>query len=259
MKKKRRERLKELYHNEKAVFYVYIILRLIVIAAIVLSAVNRNFESVFVCGLTLILFTVPFFIEENFGIEIPSALQIIIICFIFAAEILGELGEFYTRVPYWDTMLHTVNGFLCAAVGFSLVDILNSSKTLKFNLSPFFLSVVAFCFSMTIGVLWEFFEFGCDYFLNIDMQKDHIVNVINSVKLHPDGANKVITIDNIQKTTVDGIELPIQGYLDIGLYDTMKDLLVNFVGAVVFSVIGYFYVKNRGKGEFAKKFIPTVK
>ncbi len=259
MNKKRTDKLKELYKKDKPVFFVYIVLRIIVIASIVLSALNKNFESVFVCALTLILFTIPFFIEENLGIEIPSALQIIIICFIFAAEILGELGEFYVKFPYWDTMLHTLNGFLCAAVGFSLVDVLNRNSRIKFSLSPFFLSVVAFCFSMTIGVLWEFFEFSCDFFLNIDMQKDTVINVINSVKLNPEGANKVISVTGIEKTTVNGTELPVNGYLDIGLFDTMKDLLVNFIGALIFSFIGYFYVKNRGEGKFAKKFIPTIK
>ena len=259
MTKKRIKKLKEQYKNEKSVFFVYIILRLIVIASIIFSALNRNFESVFVCALTLILFTVPFFIEENLGIEIPSALQIIIILFVFAAEILGELGEFYVKFPYWDAMLHTLNGFLCAAVGFSLVDILNRNSRIKFSLSPFFLSVVAFCFSMTIGVLWEFFEFSCDILLNIDMQKDTVINVINSVKLNPSGANKVVSITDIGKTVIDGKELNINGYLDIGLFDTMKDLLVNFVGAVIFSFIGYFYVKNRGEGKFAKKFIPTIR
>ncbi len=259
MNKKRTAKLKELYQKEKTVFFVYVILRIIVIASTILSALNRNFESVFVCVLTLILFTVPFFIEENLGIEIPSALQIIITLFIFAAGILGELGEFYVKFPYWDTMLHTLNGFLCAAVGFSLVDILNRNSRIKFSLSPFFLCVVAFCFSMTIGVLWEFFEFGCDIFLNIDMQKDTVINIINSVKLNPDGANEVVSIANIKTTVIDGTKLPVYGYLDIGLFDTMKDLIVNFIGAIVFSFIGYFYVKNRGEGNFAKKFIPTLK
>ena len=80
--------------------------------------------------------------------------------FIFSAEILGEISSFYVLFPFWDTTLHTLNGFLAAAIGFSLVDLLNRSDRVKFDLSPLFLSITAFCFSMTIGVLWEFFEFA---------------------------------------------------------------------------------------------------
>lgn len=146
-----------------------------------------------------------------------------------------------------------------AAIGFALVDILNRSKRITFQLSPVFLAVVAFCFSMTIGVVWEFFEFSMDMFFNLDMQKDTIVHSISSVMLDPTNSNVPVGIDNITDVTVNGKSLGLGGYLDIGLIDTMKDLLVNFIGAVVFSIIGYFYVKNRGKGRFAKGLIPRLK
>ena len=178
--------------------------------------------------------------------------------FIFAAEILGEMGSYYTKVPYWDTILHTVNGFLCAAIGFALVDILNRNERIKFKLSPIFLAVVAFCFSMTIGVLWEFFEFFCDVLLGMDMQKDFVVSTVISTYLGTSTHDPVV-LDNIKDVMVDGVALDVEGYLDIGLYDTMKDLFVNFIGASVFSVIGFFYVKTRGKGKLAKQFIPKLK
>ena len=160
-------------------------------------------------------------------------------------------------------MLHTLNGFLCAAIGFSLLDILIRNEKLKFSLSPVYLAVVAFCFSMTIGVLWEFFEFSMDQLFLLDMQKDTIVNSIGSVMLDPAGGNHPIAIKHITDVivvTADGAQqsLGLGGYLDIGIIDTMKDLFVNFIGAVVFSFIGFFYVKNRGKGKFAPQFIPTV-
>lgn len=244
--------------EHKATFAVYLILRLIVIAVLVLSIIGRRFENVFVCSLTLVLFLVPAFFQKNFGIQLPSTLEIIIMLFIFAAEILGEIGAYYVKVPLWDTMLHTVNGFLCAAVGFSLVDLLNRNNRFRFNLSPLYLSIVAFCFSMTIGVLWEMFEFGADMLLGMDMQKDFIVTKISSVALDPTLSNKVVAIDNISEVFVNGTPLGLGGYLDIGIIDTMKDLIVNFVGAVVFSVIGFFYVKSRGRNRFAEKFIPKV-
>ena len=243
--------------EHKVTFAVYVVLRLVVIAVLVLSLINRRFENVFVCAMTLVLFLVPAFFQKNFGIELPSTLEIIIMLFIFAAEILGEIGAYYVKVPLWDTMLHTVNGFLCAAVGFSLVDLLNRNNRFKFNLSPIYLSIVAFCFSMTIGVLWEMFEFGADMLLATDMQKDFIVTKISSVALDGTLSNKAVVIDNISEVYVNGIELGLGGYLDIGIIDTMKDLIVNFIGAVIFSIIGFFYVKSRGKGNFAKRFIPT--
>lgn len=258
MRKSFKEPLVAQIKEHKTTFAVYVVLRLFVIAALWLSVLDRRFENVFVCTLTLVLFLVPAFFQKNFGIELPSTLEIIILLFIFAAQILGELGSFYVKVPLWDTMLHTVNGFLCAAIGFSLVDLLNRNNRFKFHLSPLYLSIVAFCFSMTIGVLWEMFEFGADMLFQTDMQKDFVVNAISSVSLDPTLSNKPVLVENIKEVFVNGQPLGLGGYLDIGLIDTMKDLIVNFVGAVVFSIIGYFYVKNRGKGEFAKKFIPII-
>ena len=120
------------------------------------------------------------------------------------------------------------------------------------------MALAAFCFSMTIGVLWEFFEFSADLFLRTDMQKDTILTSISSVLLNPEPVNVPIRIQDITSTVVNGQNLGIHGYLDIGLYDTMKDLFVNFIGAVVFSVFGFFYVQHRGKKSFVENVIPTV-
>ena len=240
-------------------FAVYMVLRALVILVMILQILNRNFEDVFYCALTLILLIIPSILQVEFKIELPTPLEIIILLFIFAAEIMGEIGSYYTKFPYWDTMLHTMNGFLAAAIGFSLVDILNRQKSDKFHLSPLYLAIVAFCFSMTIGVMWEFFECSMDVFFGMDTQKDTIVHSISSVMLDPTKTQTIIHINDIQNVVVNGQELGLGGYLDIGLLDTMKDLFVNFIGAVVFSVIGYFYVKKRGEGRFAKKFIPTRK
>lgn len=262
-KGQRRQALKEEVKAKPGVTAVYIILRALVIVAIVAQSFKGNFENVFLCVLTLFLFTLPSFLERTIRVEIPDTLEIIILLFIFAAEILGEIQAYYIQYPYWDTMLHTLNGFLCAAIGFSLLDILNRNEKLKFSLSPVYLAVVAFCFSMTIGVLWEFFEFSMDQLFLLDMQKDTVVNSIGSVMLDPTGGNHPVSIKYITDVivvTADGAQqsLGLGGYLDIGIIDTMKDLFVNFIGAVVFSTIGFFYVKNRGKGKFAPQFIPTV-
>ncbi len=253
-----RGELRSAIRRQPVVFAVYLVLRLIVLASLVSAILRQEYESAFVCVLVLFLFMLPFFIQKNFGIRLPSTLEIIILLFIFAAEILGELQSYFIQYPYWDTMLHTTNGFLCAAVGFSLIDILNRDAKIKFTLSPVYVALAAFCFSMTIGVLWEFFEFGMDRLFHMDMQKDTIVHTISSVMLDPTNSNIPITIDGITSVAVNGRDLGFNGYLDIGLYDTMEDLFVNFIGATVFSVIGYFYLKHRGEGKFAKAFIPTI-
>ena len=253
--------------KNKTVFAVFVILRILVITIGVFSALAGNYWNCFLCILSLVLFLIPSFVTKNLGIHLPEPLEIIVLLFIFAAEILGEISSFYVRVPHWDTMLHTVNGFLCAAIGFALVDILNRSSKIKFQLSPFYLAIVAFCFSMTVGVLWEFFEFFMDYVFLMDMQKDTVVYALPSVTFDTTMSNDVVVIDAITNTIVqtsDGTlynfaDYGINGYLDMGVIDTMKDLFVNFIGAVVFSAIGYVYVKTRGKGKIAKGLIPTLK
>ena len=251
-------RLKATIRQQPAVFAVYVVLRLIVVRELVLSILRGEYESAFICLLVLILFILPFFIQQNFGIQLPTTLEIIILLFIFAAEILGELEGYFITYPNWDTMLHTTTGFLSAATGFALIDILNRNSRIKFHLSPIYVALAAFCFSMTVGVLWEFFEFGMDRLFHLDMQKDTVVESITSVMLDPTNGNTPITIDGIHSVAVNGNDLGFDGYLDIGLYDTMEDLFVNFIGAVTFSVIGYFYIKHRGKGKLARAFIPTL-
>ena len=245
--------------EHRSSFIVYFTLRIIVIVMLILQLLNRNYENVFLCALTLVLLIMPSLVQITFKVELPTTLEIFILVFIFAAEILGEISEFYLVFPFWDTVLHTIIGFLAAAIGFSMVDLLNRSEKIVFNLSPLFMAIVAFCFSMTIGVVWEFFEFVMDQIIGYDMQKDTVIHVIRSVTLDPAGHNVPYVIDNITETAVNGQELGLGGYLDIGLIDTMQDLIVNFIGAFIFSVIGFFYVKNRGKGGFANRFIPRRK
>lgn len=254
-----RKALRMEVREHKSSFLVYTVLRLLVILCMILQFFNRNYENVFLCILTLILFDMPSLLQLKLKIELPTTLEIVILLFIFAAEILGEISSYYIIFPNWDTLLHTLNGFLMAAIGFSLVDILNRDEKLKFELSPFFMSLVAFCFSMTIGVLWEFFEYAMDRWLGFDMQKDTIIHSFSSVMLDPTNSNIAVKVKDITDVVINGQSLGLGGYLDIGLYDTMFDLFVNFIGAVVFSIIGYFYIKYKGKGRIARRFIPVLK
>ena len=253
-------RIKDKYKKtgEKALL-VYFTLRILVIICMILQILRGDWNNAFLCILSLALFTIPSLIEEKLKIDIPTVLEIIIYLFIFAAEILGEINNFYGIIPHWDSILHTINGFLAAGIGFSLIDLLNQSSK-SINLSPIFVAIVAFCFSMTIGVVWEFFEYGVDRYLKFDMQKDSIVSNFSSVELDSDKSNKAIQVKDIEQTIIkksDGTEIVIDGgYLDIGLNDTMKDLIVNFIGAVAFCCIGFLYIQNRDKYKFATHFIP---
>ena len=258
---KKRRGMKEIraYAKQRPkVFTVYVILRLLVVAALIRSAMLKEYESMFVCLLVLVLFMLPSFLERKLKIELPDTLEIIILIFIFAAEILGELGCYFIHYPSWDTMLHTTSGFLCAAIGFSLVNLLNKDNRISLSLSPLYMAIAAFCFSMTIGVLWEFIEFSADRLFLLDMQKDTVITTISSVTLDATNSNTPIVIRNINDVAVNGQSLGLGGYLDIGLYDTMEDLFVNFIGAVVFSLFGYFYVKHQGKGKLVESLVPRV-
>ncbi len=241
---------------------IYIVLRFLVIFILVLNLLRGNYSNVFVCFLALTLFTVPSIIKKRLDIELPNTLESIIYLFIFSAQILGEIQNFYGLIPWWDTMLHTINGFLFAGIGFALIDLLNKNEKVKLYLSPIYVVVVAISFSITIGTCWEFFEYSLDLRTH-DTQKDTLVTEFNSVYLNSDNENKPVNVKDINSTIInygdDQIITIEDGYLDIGLHDTMKDMLVNAIGAIVYSIFGYYYIKNNEKYIFAKEFIPTKK
>lgn len=192
----------------------------------------------------------------------PNTLEIIVYSFIYSSCILGEIQNFYGIFSNWDTILHILNGFLCAAIGFSLVDILNNIDNTHMNLNPIFVVLVSMCFSMTVGVIWEFVEFTFDQYFEKDMQKDKIVMKVTSIKINNEKNNHPILLDDIQKTIIYAKNKKIViegGYLELGLIDTMKDLFVNFLGALCFSFFGYFYIKNKNIYTFAKHFLISQK
>ena len=252
------ERVKE----NKATFIIFTILRVLIVVIMVRSIFIGNYEGVFTCILTLLLLLIPSFLKGALRISIPPLFESIIYLFIFSANILGELAHFYAHIPIWDTMLHTLNGFLFAAVGYSAVDLLNRSSK-KIKLSPLYLTLVAFCVSMTIGVLWEFFECGMDLFFGTDMQKDFIVDTIRSTKLDPTNNQNVIVVKDIVNTTITTrsgeVTVIDGGYLDIGILDTMKDLFVNFIGAIVFCIFGFIYEKVGRKNKTAAMVVEGLK
>lgn len=234
---------------------MYVVIRALTAAVLIHSLVRGQWENAVTCLMTLGLLMIPSFLERRLKIGLPGAMEILMVVFVFAANVLGEISSFYEKMPLLDSALHTVNGFICAGVGFGLIDILNRDKRISMNLSPLFVVLFSFCFSMTAGTVWEFFEFTMDALFGKDMQKDTVINSVHSHLLARNGG--AFEIGSIRETAVNGQKLGINGYLDVGLIDTVKDLLVNFAGAAVFNTAGYFYLTGRKKHtRFIRSFIP---
>lgn len=168
--------------------------------------VNEHSQD-FLLVLTFFMTYYPSILEKRFGVYLPKRLQVVITLFIFAAQVLGEMNGFYDKIPWWDTMLHATSGIVLGIVGFLFVYLLNEKGDANVNLSPIFVIIVAFCFAITMGVAWEIFEFSADRLLGYNMQK---------------------------------FRLPGQD----GLVDTMEDLIVDAIGAIIACIFGWLYMKK---------------
>ncbi len=175
------------------------------------------------CLLGIVALFIPSIISKKWKIIIPSSMYMIYIIFLYAAIFLGEVRDFYYRIPHWDTILHTFSGAALGALGFSVVNLLNKQEKLKVNLSPFFVALFSLCFAITMGVIWEIYEFSFDGLLHLNMQKFALENGVNLVGR-------------------------------AALCDTMKDLIVDSIGALVTSIMGYISLKYK-KGWIDKLLI----
>lgn len=250
----------EQYGESKITFVLYMLLRLIIIAVIVMAIIRGDYEHIWQCVLALVMFCLPPFFERTIKADLPALFEIVILLFIFAFFILGEVFSFMALVPWWDTMLHTFYGFIFAAFSFSLIDVLNDDKNLKFKLSPFYLCLSSISITIFFGVLWEFFEYFADHFLGKDMQKDWLVTSFNSTYLDPGNGMTPYVVSDIKSTIINYAndqQIVLNGYLDIGIIDTMKDLFVAFIGALVFCIFLVAYLKSKGKNKFAAMLIPV--
>ena len=248
--------------KSKKVFIVYTLFSIAIIAMAVLQLIRKNYGSFIICVLTLILYMMPYFLSKKFKICFPSGLEIMIFIFLFCSIILGEIQSFFGVFDHWDTLLHMMNGFISSAIGFSLIDLLNKTDKLHVKMSSFFVTSVAICFSMTIGVFWEFFEYGADRLLNFDMQKDSLVQVLPSTYLGEKGKNEVVIVDDIKKTVIYGKingkeeEVVIDGgFLDMGVKDTMDDMFDNLFGSLIFGVLCLLYMKGLDRFNITDKFL----
>ena len=251
--------IKKIYqNNNKITILIYLIIRLYIIINLINEIMNVNIQNILLCIFTIILLTIPFLLEKKYKIKIPQILKTTFFIYVFGTQILGEVNHFYVRVPHWDKIFHTLHGFISAGFGVSIIYLLNK-KLASSNLSPKFIILVAFCISITIGVGWEVLEYGADLLFNTDMQNDRYVDEINSMYLDSQKENKVIKIKNIDYVILydkdDNIITKFNGYIDIGIHDTMIDLIVSIIGAIIFLIIYYPNLLNNKKNKFIDNFI----
>lgn len=200
--------LNEKKHKKRINMIVANLVRLTLIIAFIIRCVTGDHSQDFIIVITFLLTFYPSILAKRFGVYLPKRLEIIITLFIFAAQVLGELNGFYDKIPWWDTMLHTTSGIILGLAGFLVVYLLNEKGDANVNLSPIFVVIVAFCFALTMGVFWEVFEFGADRLFGLNMQK---------------------------------FRMPGQD----GLVDTMEDLMVDAIGALVACIVGWKYMKKK--------------
>lgn len=193
------------------------------IASIILLATGKQSREtqtthIILCAVALVLYNIPSFIQWRFRVYVPSVLHIFTLIFIFAHFILGEVGEVYRQSAVFDKILHATSGVAIATIGFSLVNMFNKSSNTHLKLSPFFVAFSSFCFALAIALLWEVFEYASDSLVGTNMQR-------------------YIPPDEVQQATA-----PAQGY---GLIDTMNDIIVSTVSALVVCVLGYISLRTK--------------
>ena len=197
-----------IYRRKRINMIVTNLVRLALVIMLIRGCNTGDYSQTFLIALTFFMTYYPSILEKRFGVYLPNRLEIAITLFIFAAQVLGEMNNFYERISWWDTMLHMTSGIILGLVGFLFVYLLNENGDKNVNLSPVFVVIVAFCVAITMGVFWEFFEYGVDRLLGYNMQK---------------------------------FRLPGQD----GLVDTMNDLIVDAVGALIACIGGWIYMKKK--------------
>jgi hypothetical protein len=187
------------------------------------SEAFEHFKSDYVlmlvqCLLGLVVMFLPAFLEKKWSVHIPNYMTIAYFVFLYCAVYLGEVRNFYYAVPHWDSILHAFSGGMLGALGFSLVSILNESEKAEVNLSPFFIAVFAFSFALSVGALWEIYEYTFDCILGLNMQKFRLE---------------------------DGTQL----VGNAALADTMKDIIIDALSAFAVTFVGYTVLKKKQRKQ----------
>ncbi|MDA3855864.1 MAG: hypothetical protein PF569_06380 [Candidatus Woesearchaeota archaeon] len=190
-----------MFRVDKFVVFVSYIIRFSFIATIIVAGFEMQWITVFLSSLALILTFIPSLIGKNYQIGLPIEFELFLLVFIFASIMLGEIHSYYTRFWWWDVVLHISSGLILGMIGFLIIFILNYEKKIHLNLNPIFIALFSFSFALSIGVIWEIFEFSMDQIFGFNMQKS-------------------------------------------GIVDTMWDLIVDSIGALIVVTGGYFYTKK---------------
>lgn len=192
-------------------------LLLLMIVEWVLLLLDHRWLSLFLVTLIITTLFAPLIFKSRMAIELPAELHLTAVIFIFASFYLGEIQDFYHRFWWWDIALHATAGLLMGILGFLLVYLLNESKRVDLHMTPGFIAFFAFVFTVSVGTVWEIFEFGMDQVLGTNMQK------------------------------------PMLGDTS-GLTDTMWDMIVNAIGGFLICFTGWWYLK-RDQTFFVKELI----
>lgn len=260
MKKETKERLKTL--EDKPTLILRCVLTAIVIVLFVLCLVIKNTKHAAYCVLTLVIFIIPPLLSFIGKFHIPRFLEISILLYTFTAEIFGELFNLYIDFPPFDSILHFLSGLIFLFFGVGLINVFMKEKNYIFTLKPMLVVLFGICLTLSIGVLWEFFEYSGDHLFGLDMQRDKVVNSFNTVNLDETKTNTPVRVEDIRDVKLvhsNGEEesLGLGGYLDLGVYDTMKDLFFALISSLFNSIFLYIYLKSKGKRmKFVSLFIP---
>lgn len=187
---------------DKPKLWIFIVIRLTILIAAIVAIFERNWSSLAMSVITLLVMIIPSIIERRFQLDIPDEFEIVLIVFIYAALFLGEMNQFYFRFWWWDNMLHSFSGLIFGNIGFLVVSYLNSSSKMNIQLSPIFVAIFSFCFAVSIGAIWEIYEFTMDKLFGFIMQRN-------------------------------------------SLDDTMMDIILDTVGALIFAILGYYQQKGK--------------
>ena len=226
---------------------VRLVLSFIVLAIMIRQIILKEWIMTLACLLVLIVFSIPRVFDKKFKIKFPPVLEISIYLLVFASEILGEIGSYYVTVSWWDDLIHMLSGMALSAIALFVICVVDNESS-HISLSIGYKLVTAFCVSMTVLTIWECIEFGNDNLFKKDMQKDRIITEITSVKVNQNNPTKsdTLKIKSIIVNNEDWIK-KYGGYIDIGLYDTMFDLLDGVLGTSIYCFISYFYLVKHKK------------
>ena len=231
--------------KEKIYMFIKILLVVFILISIIRAIIINNFTMILVSLISLIIFCLPYLFGKIFHVKFPIFLNLIICVFVFLSQILGDVYDFYLLLPWWDDFLHFTSGIMIIEIAYFFMNIIGQYNN-KIQLTPLYKVAVSFCFTISILAFWECFEFSCDKFLGTDTQKDTIVTKINSSEFtkKDKDANRIIEMNSIIINDNDWIE-NYGGYIDIGLMDTMHDLLNGIAGTTIYSFVRYKFLKSK--------------